>query len=227
MFSPQLQAVRYKVQDLLRPAVEFVEDQWFDTTRHIRTAGNMTLSLAGIASEQQGDSELYQPARPRNIRETLRALPMQDVSRYSYVDLGSGKGRSLFVASDWPFRKIVGIEFSCTMHELACANIRTYRWWRRRCGRIDSVHGNAADYEFPDGNIVLYMFNPFGAETMQKVLNNLQYSLWLKPRHVVVILLWPQCAEQVARLEGMRLIRSTRRHQIFEAHAPATKRSVT
>ncbi len=181
----------------------------------------MTLLRAGIAPDQQRDSELYQPARPRNIREALRGLPMQDVSDYTYIDLGSGKGRTLFVASDWPFRQVIGVEFSRTMHDLACRNVRTYRWWRRRCGRIDSVHGNAADFEFPDGKLVLYMFNPFGAETMQKVLNNLQHSLWLKPRHVVVILLWPQCQDQVAGVEGMLLIKASRRYQIFEAHAPA------
>ena len=222
MFSGKLQTFGYKLQDLLRPAYEFVEDQWFDRLRHIHTAGNMTLSRAGIAPEEQRDSELYQPARPRNIREALRALPMQDVSGYSYIDLGSGKGRTLFVAADWPFRQVTGVEFSRTMHDLACRNIRTYRWWRRRCGSIASIHGNAADYEFPEGKLVLYMFNPFGAETMQKVLNNLQHSLWLKPRHVVVILLWPQCEEQVARMVDMQLIRSTRRYKIFEAHAPGS-----
>ena len=68
--------------------------------------------------------------------------------------------------------------------------------------------------------MVLYMFNPFGAATMQKVLDTLQESLQKRPRHTVVILLWPQCEDLVARVEGMRLIGSTRRFKMFEAHHP-------
>ncbi len=107
------------------------------------------------------------------------------------------------------------------MHDLASKNIWTYRWWRQRCVRIESIRGDAAESQFPDGKLVIYMFNPFGAETMQKVLNNLQYSLCLKPRHTIIVLLWPQRQDQVARLPDMRLVCASHRYQIFQAHAPA------
>ena len=208
---------------VFRTVREFFQDQWFDRSRCIHTAGNMHLVDAGITVEAQGDSEMYQPARPAHVRQALCALPVADLSEYSYIDLGSGKGRTLFIAAEWPFRQVLGVEFTPRMQEQAQANMQTFRSWKRRSGPITSIYQNAAEFEFPSDPLVLYMFNPFGANTMQKVLNNLQYSLWLKPRHVFIILLWPQCADQVARVEGMRLIRTTRRHQIFEAHAAAER----
>jgi SAM-dependent methyltransferase len=146
-------------------------------------------------------------------------MPVKDVSDFSYVDLGSGKGRTLFVAAEWPFRQVIGVEFSRLLHEQACANIRTFRRWSRRCGPITSVEGDAREFVFPEGKFVLYMFNPFGQATMAEVLGNLERSLRQRPRHVVIVLLWPKCGDMVAPIEGMRLRSQTRRWQIFEAFA--------
>ena len=64
------------------------------------------------------------------------------------------------------------------------------------------------------------MFNPLGPATMQVVLNNLDASLAQTPRHVIVVLLWPRCGDQVARVRGMQNVCATRRPEIFEAYAP-------
>ena len=208
-----------ELQDMVRRVGEFFEDAWFDGTRHIRTGGDTPLPAAGINAEQIADSELYVPARPRHIREALRAMPVPDVTGFTYVDLGSGKGRSLFVAAEMPFQEIIGVEFSPLLHAQACANIRRCRPWLRAGTRMTSVHQNAKEFVFPEGKLVLYMFNPFGAETMRAVLANLQASLARQPRHVVVILLWPRCGDLVGAMPGMTLRREKRHYQIFEAYA--------
>jgi SAM-dependent methyltransferase len=221
---------RYRVEDIIRAIVEFFQDQWFDLTRNVRTSTNAPLLSTGVATEEIHDSECYQPARPRHIRQALREMPIQDVSEFSYVDLGSGKGRSLFVAAELPFQRITGVEFSPLLHEQACANIRRFRPVRlfgsrkfgsrkRRFRNITSLHMNAKDFAFPEGKLVLYLFNPFGSATMRCVLRNLEASLQQHPRHVIIILLWPRCADQVAALQGMQLLQETRQYQIFEAQA--------
>ena len=207
---------RYRIEDATRAIREFFEDQWFDRTRNVHTSGNVSLRSAGIASEHTADSELYVPARPRHIREALQATGVREFSEYSYVDLGSGKGRTLFIAAERGFRQITGVEFSPRLHEQACANVRRFRSSKRRRTSIESVLMNAKDFMFPEGKMVLYLFNPFGAETMQVVLDHLGESLRREPRHVVIVLLWPRCGEQVARLDGMRLRTTTAHHQIFE-----------
>lgn len=129
--------------------------------------------VAGIAVPDQRDSALYQPARPAHVREALRAIPVRDLSAYTYIDLGSGKGRTLFVAAEFSFQRILGVEFSPTLHRQACENIRNFRRHRRS---IQSIYQNVADFRFPDDPLVLYMFNPFGAATMQLVLDHLESS---------------------------------------------------
>ena len=208
-----------RLQDGAREIVEFVQDQWFDRTRHVRTSGDVSLTHAGITADERRDSESYVPARPKHVREALSAMPIGNVSRYTYIDLGSGKGRTLFVASELPFRQIIGVEFSNKLHEMSRVNVSTFNWGKRRGGEIRAIQMNAAEFQFPDGPLVLYMFNPFGAETMHLVLKNLARSLSRDPRHVIVILLWPRRGDQVARLEGIRLVCKDEHHEIFEAHS--------
>ncbi|MDQ2832552.1 MAG: class I SAM-dependent methyltransferase [Acidobacteriota bacterium] len=209
---------RYHVERIFRTASEFFEDQWFDLSRNVRTSGNVSLQTAGVARDQHPDSEFYQPARPAHIRQALHEIPVQNVSDYSYIDLGSGKGRTLFIAAELPFRQITGVEFSRMLHDQTCENIRRFRHRKQGSSNIASLHRNAKDFVFPENRLVLYLFNPFGSETMQHVLNNLEASLKRNPRHVVILLLWPRCSDQVAAIEGMSLRRETRQYQIFEAH---------
>jgi SAM-dependent methyltransferase len=206
------------VRRIVRLTDEFFEDRWFDLTRNVRTSGDTSLLAAGIAADDFHDSEYYVPARPRHIRQALREMPVQDVTGFSYVDLGSGKGRTLFVAAELPFKQIIGVELSCLLHQQACANIRSFRSSTQGCRHITSLHQNAKDFTFPEGHIVLYLFNPFGSATMQCVLNNLKASLQRRPCHIIIILLWPRCGDQVAAIEGMHLRRETRQYQIFEVH---------
>ena len=213
---------RVKLQNLFRIVGEFFEDVWFDRSRNVRTSGNVSLRAAGIPREIFQDSEIYQPARPRHIRQALGQLPIQSVSDFSYIDLGSGKGRSLFVASELPFRQIIGVELSHRLHNQACDNIRRFRFWGRGCRSIVALHENAKDFEFPAGNLVLYLFNPFGAATIRKVLNHLELAMREQPRHVIIVLLWPRCEDQVAAIQGMHLTHATREFQIFAAQPVKT-----
>ncbi len=207
----------YRIEPTVRAIREFSQDQWFDRTRHVRTSGDVSLRTAAINAEEHPDSEFYMPARPAHIRKALREILGRDLTTYSYVDLGCGKGRSLFVAAEFPFQQITGVELSPVLYEQCQSNLRSFRWRKRACTQIRSLHQNAQDFAFPGGNLVLYMFNPFGRTTMLEVLQNLDDARRREPCHVVIVLLWPRCQDQVAALEGMRLSHETKEYQIFEA----------
>lgn len=200
-----------------RNAIRSGEEWWFDKSRHVQTAGNVVLRNVGLTREV-GDSGMYVPVRPANARVALRSLPIQDPSAYTFLDLGSGKGRMLFVAAEQPFRRVIGVEFSPVLHAQATQNIAQFRSGSRRCKAIESVHADATEYDFPDGNLVLYLFNPFGAETMSRVLANLDRSFRQSPRHIVVLMLWPIHGDMVAQMDCMRKVQITRRHQIYETN---------
>jgi SAM-dependent methyltransferase len=199
--------------------VRACEEWWFDTTRRVKTAGDVGIPEASGVVGEIRDSQIYVPVKVANAHAALRDLPIEDYSQYTFVDVGSGKGRMLFVAAEYPFRRLVGVEFATDLHELAVENIAQYRYAAQRCREIESVHADAAEFEFPDGNLVVYLFNPFGPEVMGRMLANLERSIERQPRHVVVVMLWPENAELVAGMRGMEMYRQARRHHIYQSDA--------
>jgi SAM-dependent methyltransferase len=206
----------------LKERVRACEDWWFDRRRHVQTSGLVAVPEASKVVGEIRDSYIYGAVRVANAHVALRDLPIGDAhgtdySQYTFVDMGSGKGRMLFVAAEYPFRKVIGVEFSNDLHEEALANIKRYRYRGQRCVDIESVHADAAEFEFPNENLVVYMFNPFGPEVMKRMLANLERSIERHPRHVIVMMLWPEHGDVVAGMPIMRVYRQTRRHHIYQA----------
>jgi SAM-dependent methyltransferase len=204
----------------VKERVRACEDWWFDTTRRVHTSGLVQRPrAAGQIVGEIRDSHMYGPVRVANAHAALRDLPLGGggYSQYTFIDVGSGKGRVLFVAAEYPFRKVMGVEFSNALHDDAVANLKRYKFLRRRCADIEPVHADAREFEFPNDNLVIYLFNPFGAEVMERMLENLERSLERHPRHVIVVMLWPEHSDVVERMGIMRVYRKTRRHHIYEA----------
>jgi hypothetical protein len=108
------------------------------------------------------------------------------------------------------------VEFDEHLHAAAVRNAAACRF-RQRCRIIEPVLANAAEYDFPPGPLVVYLFNPFGPEIMNRMLDNLERSFTRDPRHIVLLMLWPEHADVVAQRLWLRQTEQTRRHCIFEA----------
>jgi hypothetical protein len=52
---------------------------------------------------------------------------------------------------------------------------------------------------------------------MNQMLDNLERSFSRDPRHIVLLMLWPEHADAVVQRSWLRLTERTRRHCIFEA----------
>lgn len=209
---PALAALKTALVGKVREA----EDWWFDWSRRVKTGDDGHHRTAQDTVGQKRDGYIYGPARAKNVRAAIAALGIKDYRDYTFVDLGSGKGRPVFLAAELPFRKAIGVEYSQAMHRAATENLRTFRGPAERRERMEFVEADAAEYELPAGNLVLHLFNPFGPEVMVHVLRNLEASLRNEPRHVMVVLLWPTLSEMVAAVPGMRPFLRSRRYDIFE-----------
>jgi SAM-dependent methyltransferase len=148
-----------------------------NTTRaNVRFKTQLTAALAG---------HLYFATEPYLFEEIMRAVPA-DLSDFTFVDLGSGKGRVLLMASKYNFRRIVGVEFLRELHESAVENIARYSNANQHCRNIESFCMDARDFEFPAGPLVAYMFNALPEPVFAKVLDNLRRSLQTNLRPVFV-----------------------------------------
>ena len=128
----------------------------------------------------------YQPSEPELFHEILLAVPVE-FEGFTFIDLGSGKGRTLLMASDYPFRRIIGVELLAELDAVARENIARYRSENQKCFALESHAGDARDFQFPAEPTVLYLFNPFSEHVLRTVLGNLHESLKASPREVVVI----------------------------------------
>jgi hypothetical protein len=110
----------------------------------------------------------YQATDERDLVEAINFLG-GDPRTLTFVDLGCGKGRPLLIASELGFRKVIGVEFALELVEICQLNLR-----KTHAANAAVVHSDAADFAFPDGDLVLYLYNPFGLEVMNKVVANLR-----------------------------------------------------
>jgi SAM-dependent methyltransferase len=137
----------------------------------------------------------YQPTEPALFHEMMASLPIA-FEQFTFLDLGSGKGRTLLMASEYPFRKIVGVELLPELHRIAQENLASYESDAQKCFALEVMCGDAASFSFPAGPIVLYLFDPLPEPGLRQALHNLERSLCADPRTVYVVYHNPQL-EQV------------------------------
>jgi len=159
----------------------------------------------------------YQPSEPTLFQEMIRALPVPLVG-FIFIDLGSGKGRTLLMASAYPFQRIIGVELLAELDAVARQNIARYHDDQRKCFALESRTGDARDFLFPAAPAVLYLFNPFPEHTLRTVLANLRNSLIEFPRRPVYVLYHNLVHERVfAECAWLQPILRTPQYAIYRA----------
>lgn len=163
-------------------------DRSFDRKFGTDTSGQITLDRLDIDSPNAAEGVYYEATSASTFRFLIEHLCI-DWKTFEYVDVGSGKGRTLLLASHYPFKKIVGIEFARELHEIANRNVKVYSETHQQCRNIELLCMDAVDYVFPTGPFVLFMFNPFEREIMKKVAGHLADSIRFNRQDVVLIYL--------------------------------------
>lgn len=137
---------------------------------------------------------VYKATDPDRFNEALASLPI-DQADYTFVDLGSGKGLVLLLASNHPFRKVIGVEFALELHQVAISNIEKYSSPQRRCGAVQSLHQDVTAFEFPRTPLVVYLYHPFEEALMKDVVARLEKAYNKYPRPLIVIYVQPKVRE--------------------------------
>jgi hypothetical protein len=114
----------------------------------------------------------YEATPPGDVDRLLSVAQIVP-ERTTFVDIGSGMGRVVMIASRLPFKQIVGVEISPALHEVARENLAIYDRGLQHCRDVRLVRADAADYAFPRGELALYLYNPFRAPVLASVLERL------------------------------------------------------
>ena len=169
-----------------RPAVA---DE-FDLQHGVETSTRVHLTDLKIDSPNWIYAGGYWPTSTEIIHEVLSALPIRS-EEFVFIDFGSGKGRVLLQASDLPFRKIIGVEFSSELHDIAVKNIERYRGERQVCREIQSVCSDFTQFEIPREPLVAFLYNPSSRAIMELLAGNIAQSMLKTPRELWVIYVTP------------------------------------
>ncbi len=159
-------------------------DVAFDHSVGIDTHAKVEFTELDVADH--ADLVAYQPSPPDTVLELIDRAAI-DHARFTFIDLGAGKGRPCFVAARRPFRKIVGVELSEQLCAAARTNLAALRDRERRCADVSFTCGDATTYELPAGPTVVYMYNPFGGDPMARLVAHLERSLTATPRELWVL----------------------------------------
>jgi SAM-dependent methyltransferase len=156
----------------------------FDRQYGTDTASIVPVGALDISNEAMAHATRYEAVRPEELLARLEDVPHEG---YTFIDIGSGKGRALLLASLFPFRRIIGVEISQRFTNIARKNIEVFRDEGMRCKRIEALCWDAADYSFPPDDLVIYLYNPFDADLMRKLVDKIGRSLQVKSRQIYVI----------------------------------------
>ena len=121
------------------------------------------------------------------------------------------------MASEYPFRRIIGVEILAELNEIAQQNIARYRSEQQKCFNIESHSGDARAFEFPREALVLYLFNPFPEYVLREVLANLHRSVTAVPREVYVIYHNLVHENVFAGQEWLQVVRRTQQFAIYKS----------
>jgi hypothetical protein len=133
-----------------------------------------------------------------------------DFERFTFIDLGAGKGRIMLLASNLPFQRVLGVEFVPELQAIATRNIAVYQPAARRCRDVECILRDVRDFVFPPVPLVIFMWHPFVGPVFDRVMQNLEESLQQEPREVYLVYLKPEFEHLVQRVSSL--------HKIWEDH---------
>ena len=178
-----VQSTREKgVVQTMKIACNVVMDLRFDWKYGTDTMRWVDRNALATRSDNRSHSA---PFRATKVGPLLQLLDRLKLPRdCNFVDIGSGKGRVLLIASQYGFRNVVGIEFSGELCAIARRNVEAYSRKAKPLSLIQVIEADATTYQFQAGDRILFMYNPFDALILAKVVNNIRLSLEENPRRI-------------------------------------------
>jgi SAM-dependent methyltransferase len=128
------------------------------------------------------------------------------IENYSFVDLGCGKGRAILMASEFRFREVVGVELHASLGAIAEANVAAWTAAGRPVCPVRIVCQEATEFVFPEGACLLYLFNPFAAPVMKRLIERIESDFAGRRGMLDLIYFNPEAAELLEAHGGFELL---------------------
>lgn len=162
----------------------------FEFKYKVDTIAEVELDDLTLKGSNKAYSERYQGANYFYFQSIMKKMKI-DFANSTFIDYGSGKGRVLIMAGEYPFRKIIGVEFGKELVQTCNANLEKVKG-QMKAKQFEVVHEDATQYDVAADINLFFLNNPFHQNLMEQVLDKIEESLTKHPRFVQVIYLNPR-----------------------------------
>lgn len=102
------------------------------------------------------------------------------------MDIGSGTGRVVLQAAEYPFKRVRGIELSEQLNEVAKRNVERNRG-RLTCQDIELTAGDALEHALPDEVTIAFLYDPVRGDRFRHLVEGMVASVDRNPRLLRII----------------------------------------
>ena len=180
----------------------------FDLRHGVDTSGLIGGADLATGHEHDRYNTAYygmSPSRFAGAIEIWRSLaPPAPTESYTFLDLGCGKGRAVLMATELPFREVIGVEIHPGLAGVAGENLRRWQAAGKSRSPARIVCGDATETELPAGPCLLYLFNPFARPVVERLARRLASRFADRKGMLDVIYFNPEEAEAFEAEEGFR-----------------------
>lgn len=165
---------------------------WYRVREKYRDRRLGIFTMGFVAWDQLGSDEAchcYEPVNYQSLDVLFAELeirPHKDV----FLDYGSGMGRVIVVAATHPFLRVIGVERSVELSEMAQENVLRASD-KLTCKNVELVTQDATTYQVPSDVNVVFLFNPFSRHVMSQVQDRIRESIDKSPREVRLVYVYP------------------------------------
>lgn len=146
----------------------------FDAETGVRTSGLVAGRHLKSGHQHDRHSTAYYGVAPSVLHALVKRWqktgPAVPAAETTFVDLGAGMGRAVLLASQLGFKAVVGVELHPTLARIAQKNVGLWRAAGRERSPMRVVEGDAVEFALPDGPVLVFLFNPFGAAVLRRLL---------------------------------------------------------
>lgn len=161
----------------------------FDRTYGTDTAESLTPAEAAITGDAARHAWTYTPIASDDFHRMMADLGLspEAFAAYTFIDIGSGKGRAVLLAATYPFQRVVGVEMSALLHQAALQNAAHFQARCPEAPPMDFYCQDATTFAWPETPLVLYFFHPFDTTIMARVSAHLRQTVQRLPRPIVLL----------------------------------------
>jgi SAM-dependent methyltransferase len=182
----------------------------FDERYGVETGGLIAGTELHSGHAHDGFNTAYYAMAPSRFQRVMEYWIADEshpaLAEYNFVDLGCGKGRAVMMASAFGFREVAGVELHAVLARIAEANVAMWSAAGRAAYPVRIICGDATEFVFPSGACLLYLFNPFSALVLQRLIERIEAQFVDRPGLLDLIYFNPEAGDLLEKHGGFEVL---------------------